>query len=168
MEICRKAKINSEEFNVVESLAIEIESFVNDKDVKKLINHVNKINGRSTDVQMILENKFVDLGFESEKKRLFSEFKLRPDFYKRISDSSGVLIEVERGKTLANNMDILDVWKCHICPFTNYLILIVPTFRPTKKGSKSKIAEKVKDRLSSFFENENNYINVDALFIIEY
>ena len=43
-------------------------------------------------------------------------------------------MEVERGKTVLNNMDLLDVWKCHICESANYLFLIVPQMRHDGAG----------------------------------
>lgn len=42
------------------------------------------------------------------------------------SCKSGIILEVERGKTLMNNMDLLDMWKCHICEHARYLFSIVP------------------------------------------
>ena len=76
-------------------------------------------------------------------------------------------MEVERGKTLANNMDMLDIWKCHICNEANYLFLIVPQKRQTEKGAENIIFEKVMDRLDSFFQ-KNNYLNIDAVIIFGY
>ena len=32
-------------------------------------------------------------------------------------------MEVERGKTTTNNMDLLDIYKCHICEEANHLFL---------------------------------------------
>ena len=40
---------------------------------------------------------------------------------------TGIILEVERGKTTINNMDLLDFWKCHICAHADYLFLMVPT-----------------------------------------
>ena len=40
-----------------------------------------------------------DLGFESEKKRLFKHYNLRPDYYKK-TDDGGIILEVERGRTV--------------------------------------------------------------------
>ena len=44
-----------------------------------------------------------------EKKGLFKNYnsQLRPDYYKKLK-KSGIILEVERGKTLKNNMDLLD------------------------------------------------------------
>lgn len=110
------------------------------------------------------------LGFESEKKGLFGRYKtanIRPDYYLSLAEGRGIILEVERGKTLANNMDLLDVWKCHICEEAQYLFLMVPILRPDEKGHMTKVFEKVVERLESFFVKEN-YINVNGLFIFGY
>ena len=60
-----------------------------------------------------------ELGFENEKKGLFKDYKvagLRPDYF---HPTAGILLEVERGKTHMNNMDLLDMWNCHICNQAN-------------------------------------------------
>ena len=76
-------------------------------------------------------------------------------------------MEVERGKTVLNNMDLLDVWKCHICESANYLFLIVPQMRHDGAGKLWPTYPNVVKRLQSFFV-KNNYINIDAIFIFGY
>ena len=76
-------------------------------------------------------------------------------------------MEVERGKTTNNNMDLLDVWKCHICEEANYLFLLIPNVRQNGKGGKTQTFSPVVKRLHSFFIKEN-YINVNAIFIFGY
>jgi hypothetical protein len=66
--------------------------------------------GRSSaEVQSTLGGHAKSLGFESEKTGLFadSQFVLRPDYYMKLG-ATGILLEVERGKTTINNMDLLD------------------------------------------------------------
>jgi hypothetical protein len=75
-------------------------------------------------------------------------------------------MEVERGKTIANNMDLLDIWKCHICDVANFLFLIIPNIRQTATGQNI-IFKTVERRMLTFFETEN-YINVDGVFLIGY
>jgi len=75
----------------------------------------------------------------------------------------GIILEVERGKTIRNNMDLLDVWKCHICKEANHLFLVIPkeiSHTPNCFKYSSK-------RLSSFFQKDN-YINIDSLNIFGY
>ena len=59
------------------------------------------------------------------------ENKLRPDYYRPL-ETSGILLEVERGKTTTNNMDLLDFWKCHLCRHADYLFLMVPQALPAQ------------------------------------
>jgi hypothetical protein len=92
---------------------------------------------------------------------------LRPDYFLPLGDT-GVLIEVERGKTTINNMDLLDFWKCHICAHAHYLILLVPTeLRQNPTMSPRREFVTVRNRLASFFE-DGNYTNVRGLFLFGY
>jgi hypothetical protein len=82
--------------------------------------------------------------------------------------SSGILMEVERGKTTINNMDLLDIWKCHVCSEANYLFLVVPQVliqnqnrRPTRPY------EYVAKRMSTFFLPEN-YTSVRGASVFGY
>ena len=66
----------------------------------------------------------------SEKQGLFATYNapgLRPDYYREVPEHrTGIILEVERGKTTINNMDLLDLWKCHICAEAHHLFLLVP------------------------------------------
>lgn len=53
-------------------------------------------------IQEIVFKATKGLGFQSEKKGLFQGFILRPDFY-HLFEETGIIIEVERGKTTINN-----------------------------------------------------------------
>ena len=157
-------------FNDVQKIFNELASFMQTKDVFEAINRTHKIGAKSTEIQEILNSKLLELGFKSEKKGLFKQYSssnLRPDFYKKISENDGVIIEVERGKTLDNNMDLLDIWKCHICKEANYLFLIIPEFKTNLRGTQQKIYERTLKRISTFFD-EQNYINVNAVFLVGY
>jgi hypothetical protein len=151
-------------------IADELLLFFNREEILDRINKANKLNKSSKDIQDIILEKAVVLGFTSEKNRLFSKYKsrrLRPDYFCKISDNEGILMEVERGKTLDNNMDMLDIWKCHICEEANYLFLIVPKIRQTEKGDGKIIYKRVVDRIETFFRKQN-YININAIFIFGY
>ena len=69
----------------------------------------------------------MSLGFRDERRGLFSAYEsaLRPDYFREVG-GTGVILEVERGKTTINNMDLLDFWKCHICEHADYLFSMVP------------------------------------------
>ena len=170
-KILQKENIeNNHDFLEIKRLAREIFTFMNLPEISQEISNTHKINAKSVAIQNILLKKMNELGFESEKTGLFSKYKtgaLRPDYYKKLGQNTGIIIEVERGKTIANNMDMLDIWKCHICEEVNYLFLIVPQIRSTKKGTEDIIYNKVIDRLESFFK-KNNYLNIDAVVIFGY
>jgi hypothetical protein len=157
----------SSEFKKVNEYAKLLYDFLKKPEIRKNIAEKHKLNTSSKEIQKIISPKVQEFGFESEKNGLFKDYQLRPDYYKKLNENTGIIIEVERGKTLANNMDLLDVWKCHTCKEANYLFLIVPILRQTKKGKPTKVYENVIGRLQSFFLKEN-YINVDAIFIFGY
>ena len=78
------------------------------------------------------------------------------------------LLEVERGKTTINNMDLLDVWKCHSCRHANYLFLFVPReLRQNEHTAPRREFATVAKRLGTFFE-PRNYTNVYALWLFGY
>ena len=114
----------------------------------------------------------LEMGFTSEKKGLFDRYEprnLRPDYYRPLPPDGGILLEVERGKTTRNNMDLLDLWKTHICDHADVLFLVVPRelrhnkeqVRPTNEFAS------VCKRLGTFFE-AGNETNVAALFVFGY
>jgi len=170
-EILQKDNTESNnEFSAVKRIADELRLFMNRQDISDKIKNIHKVNTSSGKVQEIFLEKMNELGFTSERKGLFTKYRtsaLRPDYYKKLEAGKGIIIEVERGKTIANNMDILDIWKCHICEEANYLFLIVPFIRQKKNGSRDIIYKKVIDRLNSFFQ-KNNYINIDAVIVFGY
>ncbi|WP_143016131.1 hypothetical protein [Nocardioides szechwanensis] len=109
------------------------------------------------------------LGFRSEAKGLFLEYKnnLGPDYYRPIG-SSGILLEVERGKTTTNNMDLLDFWKCHLCRSADYLFLMVPqALKHNDAMTPKKEYNAVVKRIETFFV-EGNHTNVREVHIFGY
>lgn len=111
-----------------------------------------------------------NLGFISEAKGLFVGYDnkaLRPDYFLRMGDT-GILMEVERGKTTTNNMDLLDLWKCHLCVHAHYLFLMVPqALRHNAVMTPKKEYGAVVKRLGSFF-TAGNYVNVRGLHVFGY
>ncbi|MGB7450238.1 MAG: hypothetical protein WA892_14075 [Ornithinimicrobium sp.] len=51
----------------------------------------------------------------------------RPDFVYQIGPGEGVIAEVERGGTVANNHDPKDIWMTRIAPDPQHLFRIVPS-----------------------------------------
>lgn len=163
--------VESEEFKLVLKTAKTLLSLMNETNTYKLICEANVPKASSSKIQNCILTLAKDMGFQDEARGLFSSYEnklLRPDYFLKLSGSTGILLEVERGKTTINNMDLLDLWKCHICNHSNYLFLMVP--RELKQSSDSPIRREfrtVSTRLKSFFI-EGNYINVDGIFIFGY
>jgi hypothetical protein len=140
------------------------------KKVKDKIAEVHKFGASSHTVQKSILDQMESLGFVSEKKGLFASYKvsgIRPDYFKSLT-GGGILFEVERGKTIANNMDLLDVWKTHLCSEAKHLFLMVPNIRVTEKGGAQKIFNTVENRIETFFLNENKPIDVHSVHIFGY
>lgn len=113
---------NASEFIQAKKIAEELQAYLNQNDVAEKIRGANAPNHSSHDVQRIFLDFLSERWFQDEKKGLFSSYRtalLRPDYYKPIGET-GIIFEVERGKTIMNNMDILDLWKCHICPRADF------------------------------------------------
>ncbi len=64
-------------------------------------------------------------------------------------------------------MDILDIWKCHLCDKADFLFLIVPRVRVSRDGKSNKTFERVSKRIGTFF-NPANYVNVEEVHLFGY
>ena len=161
---------STSDFREVSKLANSVFEILNKKSVKDSISKAHVFGASSHTIQKAILAQVLELGFSSEKKQLFSEYKvggLRPDYYKPLS-KGGILFEVERGKTIANNMDLLDVWKTHICKEANHLFLLVPNIRVSKNLNEAKIFPSVKNRLETFFNENISAIDVDSVHLFGY
>ena len=156
-------------YRKVEHVADRLHKHLNQPDTLHRIAMVNQPRNSSSKVQDAFLEFATQLGFESEKKGLFKDsgLALRPDYFLSLK-GTGILLEVERGKTTINNMDLLDFWKCHLCGEANHLFLLVPlalrqnsTMRPRNEFAT------VSKRLSQFFEN-GNATNVHSLSLFGY
>ncbi len=155
---------------VVKKAAEQLRVILSSTEIRKAIADAHQFGASSHAIQKAISSKILELGFTTEKKGLFANFKvagIRPDFYRPVS-GGGILFEVERGKTIANNMDLLDVWKTHICPDARHLFLMVPILRVTAKGSKQKIFLSVENRVGAFFAEKVKDIDVDSVHIFGY
>jgi len=151
-------------------LAEKVRTILAKDSVKKAISDVHLVGASSHRVQAAIIKEVEELGFQSEKKGLFANFDvsgIRPDYYKEIP-GGGILFEVERGKTIANNMDLLDVWKTHICVEAKHLFLMVPLIRETEKGGQQKVFNTVEKRVGAFFAENVNAIDVDTVHVFGY
>jgi hypothetical protein len=135
--------------------------------VSKALGRIAPIGGTSHAVDAIVRPVAESLGFTSQKDDLFLEYpiRLRPDWYRRVG-RSGILLEVERGKTLANNMDLLDLWKCHICREADHLFLVVP-LKVQRTNSVENVYSRVVNRMETFMEPENR-VNVVSIAVLGY
>lgn len=142
-------------------------------EVQAAIDSANQPGKSSSLVQNVFLTEAVRLGFRSEAKGLFVGYPtlaLRPDYFLPLPHfNTGILLEVERGKTTINNMDFLDFWKCHICVEADHLFLLVPRrLQQNVKGLRiTKPYAAVKNRLSTFFE-QANYTNVRSCWLFGY
>ena len=109
-------------YSRVESIADRLHEHLNHPETIHRIAIVNQPGNSSSKVQDAFLEFAQQLGFESERKGLFKDsgLALRPDYFLPLGET-GILLEVERGKTTINNMDLLDFWKCHLCGEANHL-----------------------------------------------
>ena len=160
-----KTNINEKIKKEVLKTAKDIESYLDNKPVNDRIKKANTKGTSSQIIQEIIEEIAKPLGFTDEKQGLFKKYSnsgLRPDFYKKLG-KTGILMEVERGKTTTNNMDLLDIYKCHICEEASHLFLFVPIEVSHTKNIYKNVCKKV----SNFFIKKN-YLNIDSIIVYGY
>ena len=161
---------SSKQWRKVKSVADIVEGHLRTKKIQDRIEKANQPGASSAAVQSVLLEHATSLGFRDEAKGLFKNYKnrgLRPDYFLEV-DGTGVILEIERGKTNQNNMDFLDFWKCHICEHAHYLFLMVPReLRQNSGGSVSRPYEVTRSHLAAFFE-PRNYTNVRGLVLFGY
>ena len=166
----RQKHLDEDIYFVVKQTAESLFSFLESPKACEALSDANLPGNSSSIVQNVFVSKAEELGFKSERRGLFQNIptnNLRPDYYKPIKDT-GIIIEVERGKTIMNNMDMLDMWKCHLCNKANHLFLFVPNkLRHNPNTTPYDCFAKVSNRLSPFF-NAENYCNVHSLWIFGY
>jgi hypothetical protein len=160
----------SDEYREVVDIGVQLLRHLNEPRIQSLLIEANIPGSSSALVQAAFATFAETLGFVNEARGLFGLYAnsaLRPDYFRRLGDT-GILMEVERGKTTTNNMDILDFWKCHLCEHANYLFLLVPrelqhnhAMRPRNEY------DAVTKRMSAFFLPQN-YTNVRGLHLFGY
>jgi len=161
----------SAEYRSVLQIADQLRQYLLVAEVAAEIVEVNQPGRSSAAVQNVFVEQARTLGFRDESKGLFKEYPssaLRPDYFMPLGDT-GIILEVERGKTTINNMDLLDFWKCHICAHADYLFLMVPQELRQNEVVSAPRREfaSVAKRLSTFFE-PRNYTNVRGLCLFGY
>ena len=159
----------SAEWHEVQQIAHRLLEELNTEETLQRIAEANRPGTSSAQVQAAFRPSAESLGFHSERKGLFSESitGLRPDYFLPLA-GTGIILEVERGKTTTNNMDLLDFWKCHICGVASYLFLLVPrSLQHNPEMTPKKEFLSVQRRLAQFFE-PGNYTNVRGLCLFGY
>lgn len=159
----------TDEFAAVQDISDKLLRHLNTPQALELMHRANMPGISSAEVQATFLPFAIDLGFTSEARGLFAEYenKLRPDYFRPVADS-GILLEVERGKTTTNNMDLLDFWKCHLCRHADYLFLMVPqALKHNPTMSPKREYKSVVKRLDTFFK-PGNATNVRAVHIFGY
>ena len=160
----------SSEWAEIQEMAADLIDYMNKPDIQAQLCRANVPGSASQKIQDAISDKTAELGFRDESKGLFASYRtrgLRPDYYREVG-CTGVILEVERGKTINNNMDFLDFWKCHICRVASFLILLVPTeLRHNDTDRPTQAFHAASNRLESFFRTEN-YTNVWGLVLLGY
>lgn len=171
VDFVQQQLVDSAEYRAVLDIADKLRDYLLVAEVAAQILEANQPGRSSGAVQNVFLERARTIGFRDESKGLFKEYAssaLRPDYFMPLADT-GIILEVERGKTTINNMDLLDFWKCHICAHADYLFLMVPLeLRQNETtGAPRREFASVAKRLSSFFE-PTNYTNVRALCLFGY
>jgi hypothetical protein len=93
----------------------------------------------------------------------------RPDFYFDLGAGRGVIAEVERGGTTANNHDLKDLWKTHIAMNAHHLFLVVPVELPNESGRvRERPFVKVVRRMGAFFGDPRREVDVLSVHVFGY
>jgi hypothetical protein len=158
------------EYKTVSEVSDRLLDHLNEPEAQGLLAAANAPGQSSALVQASFEVFAAELGFTSEAKGFFGNYDnkaVRPDYFLPL-DESGILMEVERGKSTINNMDFLDFWKCHLCEHADYLFLMVPQeLRQNLTMSPRREYNTVVKRMGSFFM-PRNYTNVRGLHVFGY
>lgn len=160
-------EVASADIDAARKLADQLRAALDSDAVRGSLSAIPPIHGTSHQVDAIVQPHAELLGFSSQRTTLFTEYpvSLRPDWYRPLGQS-GILLEVERGKAVTNNLDLLDLWKCHICRQAEHLFLVVPMLVVRTSG-REHVYPRVVTRLATFFA-PGNQINVRSLAIFGY
>lgn len=163
----------SAEHAAVKAVATALYEHLLEPGTQASIDAVNQPGVSSAQVQGTLLAQATELGFHSERQGLFATYTtpgLRPDYYRAVPEhGTGIILEVERGKTTINNMDLLDLWKCHICAEAHHLFLLVPQVLQQNADNPrvTRPYDYVRKRLPSFF-TADTYTNVRSCWLYGY
>lgn len=95
--------------------------------------------------------------------------RARPDFFLDLGSGRGIIAEVERGGTTANNHDLKDLWKAHVSINTQHLFLVVPEELRNENGNvRERPYPKVVRRMGAFFGDPRREIDVLSVHVFGY
>lgn len=137
------------------------------------INAAHVVRASSMRIQAIVSELLtVQLGFQEEVVITPEDglvARARPDFVYPLSEGRKVMAEVERGGTTTNNHDLKDMWKAHIAPDVQHLILVVPNLNwKTAGGGREKPYPAVCRRIGAFFGNPRREVDVLSAYVVGY
>jgi len=161
----------TQELQAVDALASRLRSHLTARtDVLRSL-HVYNAQSKAiqNEVGSLLEN---ELAFRSEivltpQDGLVTQ--ARPDFFFDLGAGRGVIAEVERGGTTANNHDLKDLWKTHIAFNAHHLFLVVPLELPNETGHvRERPFVKVVRRMGAFFGDARREVDVLSVHVFGY
>ncbi len=95
--------------------------------------------------------------------------RARPDFFFELGPGRGIVAEVERGGTTANNHDLKDLWKAHIAINAQHLFLVVPMALQSESGAvRERPYPKVVRRIGAFFGEPRREVDVLSVHVFGY
>lgn len=99
-ELKKDGNETDDSFKTAQGIAAELQKFLNRADVRERIRNAETPGTSSLVIQQMILPGVDDLGFEPEQLGIFANCassRLRPDYFHK---DAGILLEVERGKTL--------------------------------------------------------------------
>lgn len=160
-----------QELETVDDLASQLRQHLHSEAETILRLHVFNAQSRAIQVHVgnLLEHR---LGFGSETVLTPQDglvTQSRPDFFFRVSLERGIIAEVERGGTTANNHDLKDLWKAHIAADAHHLFLIVPMELRNEGGAvRERPYPKVVRRMGAFFGDPRREVDVVSVHVFGY
>ncbi len=155
----------------VRALADRLRAHLEHESTRIAALHIHNAQSRAiqNEVGRLLED---ELDFKSEVVVTADEgfvTRARADFFYPLSEESGIIAEVERGGTTANNHDLKDLWKAHLATNVRHLFLIVPRELFNEHGAvRERPFPRVVRRMSAFFVDERRYVDVMSVHIFGY
>ncbi len=150
---------------IAREVAVGISGILSDLEGGESYLAATSIGASSRLIQNFIEPFLMTRGFKPESRERVGLAEFRADFLLTVGAHS-IVVEVERGKTTDNNMDMLDFWKAHIHGAESHLIIAVPVWYVVTNSVKPTF-NSVCRRMSVFFAPAN-YTNVRSLHVVGY